>query len=402
MKRPVDQWNCWSSSALLEAEDWHPWMIGSQPWSSNYAFGYFEKLSLWKQCSFYQNWKKWPTLSSPWARHGVYLIILFLQSWLYKQNRRVFFCTCCTQSWVSGKRPVPLSCPCRPPSSAAPQLSWLGRCLLCCCWRCCPSWCSWDAKRKQREVHRVNEHHFKPREQQHRPDIAACPLGAVILHHQFLFYLKDQFSSTPPMIYFIWRRIWRALKAAAGQRFDIFASLSVVERFIVFFCLSFVCSTDGPFWTVFPEIIWGLWTLLGPSALQFPSIHLGTCIPEQICPLPTTICSTFSWKCAAAEAAGLPSLQISPVTTPCSHFQPLWPPPSWTASGDRGGTWPQMCFITMCMEAFFYSSYFHSFFSVPSPQNERNQTLWNRCLVKGDADAGFIVLCTLHGPQTGS
>lgn len=36
---------------------------------------------------------------------------------------------------------VPLSDPCRPPSSAAPPLSWRGRCWPCCCWQCCPSWC---------------------------------------------------------------------------------------------------------------------------------------------------------------------------------------------------------------------------------------------------------------------
>lgn len=37
---------------------------------------------------------------------------------------------------------TPLSCPCTPPSWAAPRLSGLGRCWPCCCWRWRPSWLS--------------------------------------------------------------------------------------------------------------------------------------------------------------------------------------------------------------------------------------------------------------------
>lgn len=48
------------------------------------------------------------------------------------------------------ERTVPLSYPCRPPSSAAPQLSWPGRCWPCCCLRYRPSWCSCDTKRRDK------------------------------------------------------------------------------------------------------------------------------------------------------------------------------------------------------------------------------------------------------------
>lgn len=122
------------------------------------------------------------------------------------------------RSWTQVKiffTAVPLFYPCKPPSSAAQQLSWLGRCWPCCCWRYRPSWCSCDAKQRHKGGHTESMNitlHPASSSSSSPPGDVSAPLGAAILCHNLFFFLfKGPILSggicfTAAKLHFIWRK----------------------------------------------------------------------------------------------------------------------------------------------------------------------------------------------------